>query len=132
MGLVTCEPCGKTMESGRNLSQHLIGKAHLKKVALWMADRLPVRSAAPTPVTVVQFMDLDDDEDDFHPTVAVAPKALQQPLPTQPVLKFRAPTVTIPTIYQSTLESWAPTRNVQPTPIPQAKAPIPTPTTSPY
>src|SRR5437773_12482047 len=100
MGLVRCEACEKDIEAGWNLSQHLIGKAHLKKQARWMADHVPYQRVMPA--EVVMFNGDDWDEDQPEPTVR---------RPDGPALLIRAPTTTQQSPTSAVSIGWAPPRN---------------------
>ena len=128
MGLVTCEVCNITMEGGWNLSQHLIGKAHLKKFARWTADHAQYQRVMPAEVVV---MNCDLDDDDWEP-VQVPVKALPQPLPNrqQATLQLRAPTTPTPTT-TSTTSPYFPAQPQHRAPLPPAPKPLPPITPSP-
>src|SRR5436190_15174520 len=115
MGLVRCEACGKDIEAGWNLSQHLIGKDHLKKLARWQGEHLPYHQVMPAEVVHMTFNDSHDWEDGYEPTrptttsqklATFSQPSPQQPLPvrqvpqqsppTRAVLKLRAPIPTPP------------------------------------
>src|SRR5205809_827497 len=91
MVLVHCEVCNKSMEGGWNLSQHLIGKDHLKKLARWQGG-FPYRPAAPV-VEVVQMPDLDDDDE---PTTTKQSPPVTQQAPRHQQGRWRPGTCIIP------------------------------------
>ena len=68
--LVRCEPCGKDIEEGWNIAQHLNGKAHLKNLARWEVQHQGPRDVRP-PAAAAPRVTVDWDEDDFQHPVPV-------------------------------------------------------------
>ena len=68
MVLVLCEPCGKRIEEGWNLTEHLRGKDHQKKFARWQQEQ-PVQQ----PVLERVIVEMPFDDDDEAPLPAPTP-----------------------------------------------------------